>query len=397
MPLATSNQYGLRYAVEPSFAGTTPTTGLALRNTGESLAYAIQTTTSQEIRSDRQVTDLIQTGASASGGYNFEMTYNEHDTLIQAAMQGTWSVYGTNGVGAAFVATTMTSTTINGTALPITNLSVGQWFRLVAPTTPNNGKWFRISETVAPTSTVITVSAATPLTAVGTSTSACTIATSRLSNGVTQRYFSLERAHTDVSQFFLFKGMMPNKLSFSFASGSVATGTLDFMGKNATRSATTAFSVAVTASTTHDVMNAVVGVGYIFENNVALSGTFVKSISLDIDNGARALDGLNGQLGAIDVASGTLTVSGTAEVYFADGVLYDKFLNNQATSLAWNIVDGAGNGYGFVLPRVKFGDAKVNAGGLNQDLMLSIPFTALLDSVSGKTIFIDRAGAATTR
>jgi len=396
MPLATSNLYSLRYAVEPSFGGTTPTTGLALRNTGESLAFAIQTTTSQEIRSDRQVTDLVQTGASASGGYNFELTYNEHDRLLQGALMGTWLVYGTNGVGASFTATTMTSTAINGTALPITNLALGQWFRLVAPATANDGKWFRISDTVAPTSSVITVSTATPLTAVGSSTSSCTISSSRLSNGVTQTSFALERAHTDISQFFLFKGMTPNKLSFNFATGSIATGNIDFMGKDATRSATTAFSTAVTPSLTHDVMNSVAGIGYVLENGAALSGTFVKSISLDIDNAARGLDAI-GQLGSVDVLAGTLTVSGTMEVYLADGVLWDKFRNNTNTTLAWNITDGAGNGYGFTLPRVKFSDAKVNAGGLNQDLMLSIPFTAILDPTTLKTILIDRAGVATTR
>jgi hypothetical protein len=396
MPLASSNLYGLRYAVEPSFGGTTPTTGLALRNTGESLTYSLQTTTSQEIRSDRQVTDLVQTSASASGGYNFELSFNEHDALLEGALQSTWLVYGTLGVGATFSATTMSATAINGTGLPITNLAVGQWFKLVAPTTANDGKWFRISETVAPTSTVITVSAATPLAVVGTSTASCTISTSRLSNGVTQKYFSLERAHTDIAQFFLFKGMTANKLSFNFATGSIATGTLDFMGKIATRTATTAFSTAVTASTAYDVMNAVSGVGYVLENNTALTGTYVKSISLDIDNAMRGQNGI-GSLGNVGVGAGTLTVSGTMEVYLADGVLYDKFLNNTATSLTWNIKDGNGNGYAFTLPKVKFGDAKVNAGGLNQDLMLSIPFTALMDAATQKTIFIDRAGVATTR
>jgi len=396
MALASSNLYALRYAVEPSFGGTTPTTGLALRNTGESLSFSIQTTTSQEIRSDRQVTDLVQTSVSASGGYNFELTYNEHDSLLEGALMSTWSVYGTLGVGASFTATTMSATAINGTALPITNLSKGQWFKLVAPATANNGKWFRISETTAPSSTVITVSAATPLTVVGTSTSLCTISSSRLSNGVTAKYFALERAHTDITQFFLFKGMTANKLSFNFATGSIATSTLDFMGKDAARSTSTAFSTAVTPSTTYDVMNSVSGVGYVLENDTALAGTFIKNISLDIDNAMRGQDAI-GVLGNVGVGAGTLTVSGTMEVYLADGTLWGKFRDNTATSLAWNIVDGAGNGYGFVLPRVKFGDAKVNAGGLNQDLMLSIPFTALLDPVTSKTIFIDRAGVATTR
>ena len=190
--------------------------------------------------------------------------------------------------------------------------------------------------------------------------------------------------------------MTVNKVSFNSATGSITTGSFDFIGKNSVLSGATAFSTTVTASTTHDVVNSVSGIGYILENNAVLSGTYIKSLSLDVDNAIRGQDAL-GVLGNVGVGSGTLTVSGTMEVYFADGALYTKFLNNTATSLTWNIKDGAGNGYAFTLPKVKFGDAKVNAGGLNQDLMLSIPFTALMDPTTSKTILIDRAGVAAVR
>jgi hypothetical protein len=46
------------------------------------------------------------------------------------------------------------------------------------------------------------------------------------------------------------------------------------------------------------------------------------------------------------------------------------------------------------VPRLKFSSAKVNAGGLNQDVMLSIPFTAIMDPTTAKTILIDRLGPA---
>jgi uncharacterized protein YceK len=87
-----------------------------------------------------------------------------------------------------------------------------------------------------------------------------------------------------------------------------------------------------------------------------------------------------------------ITVSGTMEVYLADGTLYDKFVTNTASSISWSAVDGAGNGYVFQLPKIKFSDAKVTGGALNSDAMLSIPFTALMDPVTGKTIIIDRVG-----
>ena len=106
MSTASSNRVALRYILESVF-GTTPTTGNPnnLRITGESLAFALQTDSSKEIRSDRQVTDLVTVGASASGGLNFEMSYKEFDKLLEATFMNTWGVYGTNGVGAALALT----------------------------------------------------------------------------------------------------------------------------------------------------------------------------------------------------------------------------------------------------------------------------------------------------
>jgi hypothetical protein len=82
------------------------------------------------------------------------------------------------------------------------------------------------------------------------------------------------------------------------------------------------------------------------------------------------------------------------EVYLADGTMYDKFLNNVRTSLQFVISDNAKNGYAFTIAALKFGDAKVQAGSKDSDCMLSIPFTGLKDTVTGKTIIIDKMGVA---
>ena len=47
----------------------------AIRMTGESLTYNISNTQSDEIRSDRNVSDLIRTDASVAGDINFELSY----------------------------------------------------------------------------------------------------------------------------------------------------------------------------------------------------------------------------------------------------------------------------------------------------------------------------------
>ena len=185
-------------------------------------------------------------------------------------------------------------------------------------------------------------------------------------------------------------------MSLKFAAGSVVGGSFGFMGKDAIRQdTTTTLPGTPIASKTLDVMNAVAGVGNIMEGGAVLTGTYIKSVDLSIDNSLRAQTAI-GTLGAVGVGTGTLQVSGTMEVYLADGAMWDKFRNNTSSALSLRATDGAGNGYVITLPKIKYGDAKINAGSIDQDLMLSMPFTAIMDPASSKTIIIDRAGVAAT-
>jgi hypothetical protein len=213
-----------------------------------------------------------------------------------------------------------------------------------------------------------------------------------LVNGVTQRSFTIERALNDVNQFFAFRGMTLSKMSMKWQSGSITGGSFDFMGKDAVRAGATQLPGSPIASQTFDVMNGVSGVTGIKEGGAALAGTFIKSLDLSIDNSLRARDAI-GTLGAVSIGAGTIKVTGNISVYLSDGTLYDKFLNNTSTSLEFTSQDGAGNGYTILLPHVKYGDAKVAAGQKDQDVMLDLPFTALMDSVSGNTIQITKVAA----
>jgi len=399
MSLASSNLVQLRLIKEVTF-GTIPGTGNPnnFRMTGESLAFALQKESSKEIRSDRQVTDVILVGASASGGANFELSYKEYDTMIEACLQGPWSVYVTLGVGTPLSLTIdSTAGTLLAGVAPTGNdafstLAVGQWFRLTAPSDLANGAFLKIA---AKTSTLITVDTSTPIPGTGSrAVGASSIATSRLTNGVTQRSFSIEKGFTDVTQYFAYRGMVPSKMSMDFKSGSIVTGSFDFVGRDSVRSNTTQMPGTPVASQTYDVMNAVAGVGNVLENGAALSGTFIKSLKFSQDNKLRGQTAI-GVLGNAGIGSGTFEVTGEIEVYLADGTLYDKFLNNTASSLTFTAKDTtSGYGYAFTFPKVKYSDAKVQAGGLDQDVLLAMPFTALMDTTTSKVLLIDRLGPA---
>lgn len=396
MALATGARTQLRYILESVF-GTTPVAGNPnnLRRVDDSLGFKTQSAMSQEVRSDRQTPDTVLVGASAEGGINFEMSYKEYDTLLAAALQGTWAVYGTNGVGTTFVGTFTTSKITAGTAptggSAFTTLSKGQWIKLSAPTHANDGKIVQVSKTVSPTATEITLEG-TPLTT-GTSISGCFISTSRLTNGTTQSSFSLEREHSDISKFLNFRGMTCSKLSLNLQSGAIVTGSFEFIGKDQVVAGATAMPGTPIGSATYDVMNAVTGVGDVQEGGAAITGTFIKTLSLALDNKLRGRDGI-GVLGNVDIGSGSLEITGQMTVYFANTTLYEKFLNSTRTSLSFRMADPSGNGYVITLPSIKFSEANIEAGNKDSDSMVNMTYTALMDPTLLKTIFIDRVGVA---
>lgn len=402
MTIATTSRAQLRRIPEVTF-GTTPVAGNSwnLRVTGESFNFDNKKEMSKELRSDRQIGYAVPVSAGATGGFNFHLNYGEYDPEIESVLQGTWTVFGTNGVGATFTAdftsTTITASVATSGSSIFTNLQKGQWFRLLAPSHANNGQVVRVSSVTAPTSTVITLDATTPL-AVGTAVANCAVQASRVSNGVTQTSLSYEKEFPDVAQFLVFRGMTPGKLNLNFVAGALTDGSFEFMGKNSTRGVTTFMPGTAVASRTFDIMNGATGVGQLYEGGVSLSSTFIKSLNLTLDNVQRSQEAI-GTLGYIGIGSGTVQVKATMEVYFSDGSLYDKFVANTYTSLTVGSVDAAGNGYVVSMPRVILTSAKIVAGSKDADLMASFELMALSDDANAvvglrKTIFIDRFGVA---
>ena len=418
MPTSSSSYSQLRYLQETTYGVPPSGAPINLRMTGESLEYNITSVTSKEIRSDRQISDLIQTAFSVQGGFNYELSSGEFDPFLQGMLQGTWAGIGTNGVSTGtfdgVISTAGGNDILTAGVAPtgadaFTNLVKGQWLRLKGSTIGNqNTIVAQVSLTTAPTATVITFQG-TPYStgaATGDGGAAMKISASRLANGSTVRSFTIEKDFTDINQRIGFSGLIPGKMSMNFASGAIVGGTFDFLGSTSTRNSGSAsiFSGATfdgshqisnaTASTTNDVMNAITGVNGVLENGVPLAGTFIKALKFTADNKLRGQTAI-GFKGNAAVVAGTLEVKGDVEVYFADGAMYDKFIANTASSLQWRVTDSFGQGYVITFPKVKYGGGKVAAGAMDQDVMLTLPFTAILDGNAAsptynKTFVIDR-------
>lgn len=88
----TANRTALRLVKETVF-GTTPATPALkeIRYTGESLNFNQTKVTSNEIRADRNVSDLITVGADASGDIQVELSIGAFDDLIEGAFASSFS------------------------------------------------------------------------------------------------------------------------------------------------------------------------------------------------------------------------------------------------------------------------------------------------------------------
>jgi hypothetical protein len=408
MTFGSTSRTQLRYTVETT-PGTTPTTGNSynLRMTGESLDFALTLTGDKEIRPDRQQTSATVTDAKAAGDVKVHFQYAEYDRWFAGLLQNAWSAYGTNGVGTTFTATVtagvlgVTASTITAAVAPtgtsaFTDLQPGQWFQFQAVGDPNNGKLFRVSTTVPASATVLTLDVNTP--AVASTDSDAAISSSRLTNGTTMVSYSLEKNFEDIGQFLIYRGMNVSKFTTTFSSASLTEATFSFMGMNSNIGTATELPGAPIASQTYAIQNAVTGVGNVWENGAPIVGTAIKSLSLNVDNSLRDQMAI-GTLGAAGIASGTLQVKGSLEVYFANETIYNQYLNSTYTSLSVSSQDALGNGYVITMPHTILTTGKVAAGAINQDLIATFDYEAKADLGNAnpllqQTIFIDRVGAA---
>lgn len=91
---ADSNRAGLRLIQENNLTwGVTPTSGKTreIRITSSSLAAEKETVTSDELRSDRMVSSVVETAATTKGDINYEYSSGSHDILMQAFLLGQWT------------------------------------------------------------------------------------------------------------------------------------------------------------------------------------------------------------------------------------------------------------------------------------------------------------------
>jgi len=380
--MSDANRIRMSYIAEDTYGETKTGSNLqTLRLTGESVKMDTDTTSSNELRSDRQTSDIIRNNISASGSIEWEMSYGAYDDLIAAwLMSSGWS--SPVSVTATTIAAVNATNSITDSGDGFGTLVAGQWIKVSGFDTAANNGYFKIETAAAGE---ITVSGGT-LTDESAGESVTIQMGGQVTQGTTSTSFNIERAYTDIAgEFVLNTGMMVSSGSMNISPDQIITGSFDFLGRQAASMAASA-GTGYTAAPTNSVMNAIDNVNVLLSDGSSFSA---REFSLSLNNNLRTRLQI-GHLGAISIGTGTVDVTGSLTAYFQSSADMDKYRNFTTTSIAIALEDVSGNGYVIELPSVKFTDGTDNASGKNTDIMATLNWSAFMDATEGITIRIAR-------
>ena len=385
--IATGSSVTLAYQEETSY-GELPESGTFRFTplTGESLTFSKDSITSNNINSTRQVSDVIQTGFSVSGGIEIELAGKTFDEMMEGALWNRWSTsvdedFSTGEL--TVVASTRTITSSRSSAPTFqTDLSTGQFVRISGMADTENEGVFQIESITS--QTVFRVLDPDSVLTDGASGTSGRLAASMIRNGSTPISYVFEKAFTDLAtvQRFSFLGCMVNAFSLSMQSSSIVTGSFDFMGTTSETYATgTKSTTTIDASVGNNILNAVSHIGGVRIDSELQSASdiYFQGIDLSLSNNLRGVQAI-GTVGNITVSPGQLEATGTMNVYFSDPSMYAKFTGDTEFSLSYEIIDGNGEGYVFSFPRVAITADDLPTSGNDSDIVENMTWSAMMSA-----------------
>lgn len=359
-----------------------------LRFTSEGLSQETDSVESNEIRDDRQVSEVPRTNINAAGDLAFEFSYDAYDQFLRAALEASdWSDEEVVGpVGTIDAANADNSFNDSGSGFG--NIVANQWIKVSGFANAANNGYFKV---VSATAAKIIVEGGTLVTE-GAGPSVTITMGAQITNGITPRSYLIEREYTDLSSpdnLARYTGMMIDTFGLDISAEAIITGTFGFLGKQESSQNQSVGAGVNRPSAANQIMNAIDHVVSILEN---LSEIEATTLTLALTNNLRTRNVI-GVLGADSVGEGKVGVTGTLQMYFETKAIMDKYLNYESTPLAFILQDDAGNAYVVDLPRTQFTSGTRVAGGKNTDVIADMAFTSYEDAEEGITIRIAKFAA----
>lgn len=300
---------------------------------------------------------------------------------------------------------TATATGLASTLLDFTTLGLqqGQWLKIGGNTggekfaiTPANNAWVRVNGAVTATAIPLDNLPAGWGVDAGTGQTLTVQYGDVLKNGTVEQTMSIEQQYQDllVPEYDYYTGMALDQLALGFKQQDLIDATATFVGANASNSTARIAGATDIAAPTNDVINTSSNLASITENGAVLPNvSAITAVNLTISNSIRRRPAL-GNLGSIDIASGTFRVKGDFTMYYGSNVVRTKVLAGTASNFVMRTVDTtAPNGsraYVFDIPKMKYEDGNPAVPGIDTDRTMQPKFTAIAHPTLGYEFSIQR-------
>ena len=384
---ADANRARLAYIRELTFCEfPQPAEMQIARITSSDFAATKETSASDEIRSDRQVSDLAELSFTSGGSLAFEKSLTTFDDLLEGALCNGWIVL--PPINAEFTITIDLPEAGQVTVLDI--LAAGLFAGILPGETYfiSNGifaDWFVVVAVIS--SDEIVISDPQGLFVDGLDVNLY-MTGDTLINGVEKISYSIEQAFLDVGFYQLFHGQRVGTWSLSVEAQSKITGSFAFQG-TMMETATVEWGTTYLPPTDTPIINSTSNVGQITVDGAILE-TCIQSVSIELDNALREQSGVGSKY-PCGIGLGRQQITGNLTAYFVDGTLYNAFLDHANAALSIPLEDNAGNYLLIDMPRVKFSSDAPAPSGIDTDIMDELDYQALFDAEAGYTIKLTRA------
>lgn len=365
-------------ASDPAVTG-----GQELRRVTSTLSLGKDTYQSNEIATNRQISDFRHGIRRPTGEITGELSPGTYMDLIEAVFRATKvATFTKTQSDFTSIAATATSSkfTFGSSTWAAQLFKVGDVIRTSGMSVSGNNGDYLITALSTVDATV------TPAPADQSADTTCSIA--RLGDKVfipssahVNRKFLFEHNHVDLDISQLFSECRITSFGLSLPSTGLSTVRFGVTGRNMTivTGLNAPFFTAPAASTATGIAAAVNG-------TIALAGTKIGILTGIEINQTMAVDApaVVGQNFVPEIFLGRSVVTGTLTAFFQDETMLNYFVNETEVEIAgWLTLSSAvsGGGVAFFLPRVKMGGANIPLQG-EGGLPITLPFQALLKATT---------------
>lgn len=204
-----------------------------------------------------------------------------------------------------------------------------------------------------------------------------------LKAGKDEKSVAFELDLGDINTYKLYKGNRITGFQLTVPQDGVVTSTFNVVGKEVTEEATELFTPSAIVSK-EPLYH---GGSTLNEGGSAIA--YLTNVSMSVDNQYSPNYAL-GSNAPHDMTYGVANVTGELTAYVPDLTLFNKFLNENVSSIDITLLDPAGNSIQFVLPKVKYSGANMPIDD-DQAVEVTLPFTAYYDSTEQTVMKIVRS------